>query len=702
RFFYQSINTPTQFESDLLFCQQRKAKWNTAEHARLKAIPELRNLDANFAYPARCYGVVEFIASPQGAAWQLKVNDDFRINRIKQTCRPPLDVPKGERGKNLNVEPYLFLPSRCSADIDAVFSLIENGIKEKKEAEKKALENTALEGEWDTVNDLDNIVSAANESSLYTVASACEVGLEKGIVNENCQKMILLLKGAADNQQVIAYLYHPYPTPGLSFSGTLYQDLETCAARPSSEKCVPMLNNILSQWRVLDEKMKRDIAPSPIAFLRQNTKVLEKMLTLDDYEQQIAYFNFEGYQEAQDIFLHIYSMACAMDPSFRIRLLQEDRTLIEQELAATSQGVAQSTKSALTDVSRSISATFKSDTASPKEIADRLNINHEKEKFLAPAHIPLYIKNYDDLKKIIESQSPAGFDITVADLLAGQKQYISSKLGKEYPLHINYNVMYGVLSKICMAILGPEYLKLEESIRKATSAADQKKIIADISNMSQSFAQDSKGSAPIAFKNVPTNEYNKLRQIALCILTNIHIILLDDHFKKINGGKMNQFSILADQIKQAFPDQLKFLSRFFFKLKRQDYKALSILTIGKEFADAFLTPIYPTNLFENVKIDRATLLDGQGKNIYSLYASFVLGSIQGILDINESSMSFEDRSFSGRLASSVATMYGADIERGIEGVLAGAINTTLNLLPIPKPPIITGAVVTGLSMALVA
>jgi len=383
-----------------------------------------------------------------------------------------------------------------------------------------------------------------------------------------------------------------------------------------------------------------------------------------------------------------------------MRLSQKDRTLFEKEIAASNSKVAKMLKDRLSEFSKTITEKVGAKIDAAKAIASKVDVENAAEEYLIPAAIDLYIENFEQFKNM-KIKSTDDTAVMLSELLQGPKPVYPTKIPRGESIKINYNALYAIISKICISILGPEYLEAEEAIRNASSTDDQEKLLRKLSEMSENFEGEHSTKASKAYRNIPANEYNKLRQLAFALLTNMHILLLDEHLREHSTDQTNQFTLLAKQIKTGLPKQLKFLTEYFFALQDQKYDALSMQFIANDYSDAFLDPIYPTSL-ESLIIDRPTLLDGQGTNMYSLYTSYILASVQGTLEVNDTHLVMENRSLAGRLKSSIATMYGADLEREVQDVLAGAIKTTLDLLPIPKPPVVTGAIATGLSMALVA
>lgn len=698
RYFYKQIKSDVSFLAEAKFCIAQKKNWTNKYVAELKAIKPLAKISGELQYPARCYNVMEYIGSKEGSKWRDLLQNKQALKSAIDKCHPDTTVRKQDKN-NVNVPSFILIDEGCSAFIEPVLdelaTLVDKGYNSQ--------ENQDLDDEWDEIDadEIREIVADANETPLFALTKTCQESLTKGRADPACAKLTSVIKGAAENRQFSPLLYGPSNVPvKIQPADNIMHKLNICENNVDDPKCLSFFKTLLNVWQTIDPKIKKDIAPAPVLYLQKNPDVLEVLLSAAEFHQEAVYFAFSEYTTAEDVFLHLYSMACALDPSYRMRLSQKDRTLFEKEIAASNSKVANKLKDQLRGLSKIITdkAGLKIDAA--KAIANKVEVDNAAEEFLTPASIDIYIENFKQLEKL-EIKNADETPVKLSDLLQGPKPVYPTKIPRGESIKINYNAIYAIISKICISILGPEYLKAEEAIRNASSTEDQEKLLRKLSDMSESFEGENSTKSSKAYRNIPANEYNKLRQLAFALLTNMHILLLDEHLREHNNNQINQFTLLAKKIKMTLPEQLKFLTEYFFALQDQKYDALSMQIIANDYSDAFLNPIYPTSL-ENFNIDRATLLDGQGTNMYSLYTSYVLASVEDTLEINDTHLSMENRSLAGRLKGSLANMYGADLERGVQNVLAGAIKTTLDLLPIPKPPIVTGAIATGLSMALVA
>lgn len=696
RFFYKKIQSEDAFLAEARFCIAHKQNWTPKYIAELKSIKSLSKISNDLQYPAHCYNVIEYISSTQGTKWRnlLKKTNDLKLATAR--CHPETTVKKGIP---VDVPSFILIPHGCNVFMEPVFADLAQEI----EKEYNSDENQALDDEWDIVDtdEIKQIIADANESPLFALTSTCQKNIVTEKAGAECVKLLSVLKGAIANRHFTPMMYGPSTVPlTIQPSDDIMHTINRCEKNIGQPECSIFLKNLLTAWRAIDPKNKKDIAPAPVLYLQKNPHILDKLLSADELEQEIAYFNFTEYTTAEDVFLHLYSITCALDPSYRMRLSQKDKTLFEKEIAASNSKIAKALKDKLGKFSKKITENLGETSNIGRTISEKIDINNAAEEYLIPASIELYIQNFKKAQQI-QVAGENNTTVLLSDLLQGPMPLYAIKIPKDASIKINYNALYAVVSKICISILGPEYLKAEEAIRNATSTDDQEKLLRELSEMSETF--DGKGStkAPKAYRDIPANEYNKLRQLAFALLTNIHILLLDEYLREHNQNQQNQFTQIAAQIKDALPKQFKFLTEYFFALQDQKYDALAMQFIANDYSEAFLDPIYPTRL-EALVIDRPTLLDGQGTNMYSLYTSYILASVEGVLELNNTHLVMENRSLGGRLKGSVAAMYGADIERGIQTVVSGAIKTTLDLLPIPKPPIVTGAIATGLSMTLVA
>lgn len=698
RYFYKKIQSEDSFLAEAKFCSSQKKRWTNKRIAELKAIKPLAKISENLQYPARCYNVMEYIGSAQGSKWRDQLQNKQALQNSIDKCFPETTVRESIKN-NVHVPAFIFIPEGCSAFMEPVFDELSTLV----ETEYHSQANQDLDNEWDIVDDheIKEIIADAKETPLFALTDTCRNSLSKGRPDPACAKLSSVVKGAIANRQFTPMMYGPPNIPvKIQPADAVMNTLDVCETNVDKPECIAFLKSLLTIWQEIDPKNKKDIAPAPVLYLQQNPEILEKLLSSAEFHQATAYFAFTEYTTAEDVFLHLYCIACALDPSYRMRLSQKDRTLFEKEIAASNSKIAKKLKDKLSRISKTITEKAGTKIDAAKEISSKVDIDNVAEEYLIPASIDIYIENFKQLEKV-EVKGKDDTTVMLSDLLHGPKPVYPTKIPKSKSIKINYNALYAIMSKICISILGPEYLEAEEAIRNATSTDDQEKLLRQLSEMSENFEGENSTKASKAYRNIPANEYNKLRQIAFALLTNMHILLLDEHLREHNNGQINQFTLLAQQIKTALPQQLKFLTEYFFALQDQKYDALSMQFIANDYSDAFLDPIYPISL-ENLIIDRPTLLDGQGTNMYSLYTSYILASVQGTLELNDTHLVMENRSLAGRLKGSIATMYGADLERGVQNVLAGAIKTTLDLLPIPKPPVVTGAIATGLSMAMVA
>lgn len=698
RYFYKKITSEDSFLAEAKFCISQKKNWTPKHIAELKAIKPLAKISEELQYPARCYNIMEYIGSAQGSKWRDILHSKQALQNAIDKCYPDTTVREKDK-KTVHVPSFILTPEGCSAFMEPVFDELEQAI----EKEYNSQENKELDDEWDIIDadEVKKIIADANETPLFALTETCKESLEKGKPNPACTKLLSVVKGAIANRQFTPMMYGPSNVPvKIQPTDDIMTRLNVCEANADKPECILFLNDLLAAWQKIDPKIKKDIAPAPVLYLQKNPKILETLLSSAEFYQETAYFAFTEYTTAEDVFLHLYSIACALDPSYRMRLSQKDRTLFEKEIAASNSKIAKKLKEKLSGFSKTITEKAGEKIGAAKAISSKVDVDNAAEEYLVPASIDLYIENFKQFEKMETTQTD-GTTVMLADLLHGPKPLYPTKIPKDKPIKINYNALYAIISKICISILGPEYLEAEEAIRNASSTEDQEKLLRKLSDMSENFEGENSTKSSKAYRNIPANEYNKLRQLAFALLTNMHILLLDDHLREHNNGQMNQFTLLAQQIKKALPQQLKFLTEYFFALQDQKYDAIAMQFIANDYSDAFIDPIYPTSL-ESLVLDRPTLLDGQGTNMYSLYTSYILASVQGALEINDTHLVMENRSLAGRLKGSLATMYGTDLERGVQNVLAGAIKTTLDLLPIPKPPVVTGAIATGLSMALVA
>lgn len=621
-----------------------------------------------------------------------KINGNLVINK---RCSPkyPSGAEKEIKDGTIKFKEYLFLTAECSKKImDALKS---------QEANINSFLGYAVVSKPVDPNE----IQALQVKERTPIGSLREKCKNAATITPDCAGIVASILYSTQARPLIGMQYgNGYLSAQTSLTPELKQKLTTCARKETFNPmtCGALISEVISAWDEVDVDHDSDLYPNPLSYLAEHSPVLELALTAEDFRRQVLFENYESYKNIDAVFGDVYAMACTFDPSYRLRVSPLARaTFLEQELAFSSTGILKAAKENL----QKIQSLSQSDSLLLSKVgkaaSENLTVKSDENKLLPPVSIYRYIKNWDHLSKVMIK------DKSASDLLMGENSVQKNILAEHNAnIEIDYSAIYAIISKICISVLGPEYLKAESDITKALETQDRQSFDQTLKNVSaeinqpQSTAASTKDSR--AFRYLPSNEYNKLRQVCLVMLTNIHVLLLDE--KDQLRGKKGSFSIVADQIRLALPKQLAFFSLYLFALKEKKYDAsdLSTSSFANIFAEYFLMPIYPLVQDENMP-NQATLIDAMGTNMYSLYSSYLLGSIQGVVDTtNTVNMVLDNRSQKNRLVGNFSQQYGAEAGVSLEYTVQGAVKAALDILPVPKPPIITSAVVSGITTLLIS
>jgi len=332
RYFYKKIQSEDSFLAEAKFCISQKKNWTQKHITELKAIKPLSKISDELQYPARCYNVMEYIGSAQGRKWRDSLQHKEALQTAVDKCYPETTVR--ESSKNIvNVPSFIFIPEGCRVFMEPVFDELSTLVAK----EYNSQENQALDDEWDIIDDdeVKEIIATANETPLFSIMKTCQESLTQGRPGPACAKLASVVKGAVANRQLTPMMYGPSNVPvTIQATDDIMNKLDVCESNVDNPECVVFLKNLLDVWQEIDPKVKKDIAPAPALYLQKNPDVLEALLSAAEFHQESAYFAFTEYTTAEDVFLHLYSIACALDPSYRMRLSQKDRTLFEKEIAA--------------------------------------------------------------------------------------------------------------------------------------------------------------------------------------------------------------------------------------------------------------------------------------------------------------------------------------------------------------------------------
>lgn len=721
-FFSGVVTNSNELKSLYEQYQQFNNNWKTLTVSKYnQQVPELNaKLEKPIAF-ARMYDFVDYLINRSGAyidpPAKAKMASEFLsgvVGRVQEArCRPkaPIMADKEIANKTIKYKEYLFLSEDCSQKLRDFLNNqqtnIDNFFGFASSATQEATQETEQTAE----------PQEKGRNGLGKLREQCEQN-----VTPACATLAATLYVSSKNRTLVSMQYGKGYTTALPvFDTELELKLSKCKDAKNFDQtiCAPVIQEITTAWNQVDEKQDLELYPNPLSYLSQNEDILEKALTDQDFKRQVLFENYESYKDIDSVFSQIYSMACALDPSFRLRVSPVARAnFLEQELISGNNSVTNFAKGKIAKIQEKIKKMLTSDkliiASIAKAASENAKIPSFDNEFLPPLHIGTYIQDWDALSTQMVKKDDQNVPIT--DLLSSENPYVKiivtpadSQPSDEVnaPIPVDYDAIYAILTKICMSILGSEYLKIEKMIKDAVASQDKNKVDQTIKSLSQDTnIQDTDNKKDStkdsrAFRDLPSGEYNKLRQLALIFLTNIHVLLLDELEKK--RGNQGSFHIVAQQIKSAFTQQIIFLARFIFSLKEKNFEAsdLSASTFSDVFADAFLMPIYP---LERTNIpNQATLVDAAGTNMYSLYTSYLLGSIYGIVALQDNwNVMMDNRGAKNRMLGNFAKEFGVEARVNLEWIVQSAVKATLDLLPIPKPPVITSIVVTAVSTILLA
>jgi hypothetical protein len=706
-FFEFSITSVKEFKNVLDQYNQQVQNWNARSVYTLNE--QVPTLHARVEEPrlfARTYNLLEYMLKQN---FQDSLPAKARVEKFLNQCRPKspaMAEQEIKKGKDFQGSEYLFLSPNCSKEAHSILTSEQKNINTflsyaLPQANKLAQVDPAMTADNDSAKSAsvnDTPFSALRKKCIASPTPECLSLVRNVYYNITQRPMTLMLYGNGS------------PLTPIVIDDTITNLFKTCSDPKNfaDQRCQQFAQKVAQTWQELDPEQKNDLIPNPQAYLLGHEDVLDKTFSESDFKAQVAFNNYMGYKDVEDIFNQIYSMSCAVDITYRMRLSPtEEASFVEQQIAVSDSKVAQNARSVISNVTGKIQSLSQSNNNVASKVGNAggelisanssSSIVENEDIYLAPGFIHYYIQDWDKLADK-EIQISATEKVKLQDLLKGLKP-TSKKLLQQnnIVIEVDYATLFGIFSKICISILGPEYLKAEVDISKALQEQNEQNFENSIKNAATQLKEDSSKKDSRAFRYLPSSEYNKVRQIALIMLTNMHVILLDDRLKR--QGKHSPFHIVADQLRQAFQKQLTFFARYIYALKFQKYEAnsLSMSPFNSSFTENFIKCIYPIS-----DSDIATLVDADGTNMYSLYTSYLIGSTYGVIDDEgEKNIFLDNRSAKNRLVGDFKKTFGAQAELSIQGALKGGINAGLQTLT-PLPPVLTSMLATGATMALMA
>ena len=693
-YFTKPIRTLDEFKSLLNDYEQYVKNWNARSVYTLNQ--HIHDLHADVKQPrlfGRIHDLFEYILK-QGIYNDIAVKNG--IKEFVEKCKvkyPAMAEREIKEGKDLQINEYLFLSATCSKQAFDLLTRSKSAIDQHLGIASTYEKTTKVSPEEDSADERD--VVDEKKESLMANRKRCIKSL-----TPDCLQYVQKVYFATKYRPLINMLYGKGNAfPNIDVGDGTIATLKKCSHSKNIKDptCATVVRSVVQHIDEVSPNEKVDLTPNPQVYLAENPEKMDELFDESDFKAQAAYQNYNGYKDIKDIRMHIYSAACALDIGFRMRISPtENASFVEKELATSDIEIAKKARSMVSGISDKLSSWKDSDSKVLSSIgktgSEVVSTNassdliENEDIFITPEYIGFYVQGWFDistqpitlqdgtttLEELIKKPSP----IKVSDL---ERNNIS--------IGVDYDTLYGILSKICISILGPEYLKAEENLAKAMEEEDSNVFTTKLKDVKKALSDNASQKASRAFRFLPTTEYNKLRQIALIMLTNIHTILLDKRFKK--QGKQSPFHHVVGILEDALEEQLSFFARYLYALEQKQYDANSLSTsqFNYSFADIFLEPIYPLQ-----EGDISTLIDADATNLYSLYSSYLLASIHG--EVGEESttdISFDNRSQKKKLLSDFKQKFGLETGLSVKNALSGGIKTILTTIT-PVPPFISGAI----------
>ncbi len=551
-----------------------------------------------------------------------------------------------------------------------------------------------------------------------------------------CANLFSQILYAAQSSNLTNLLNTSKILPKITPSKTLIEESQKCKESEDSQtldpECAKKINDLIVFWYSIDPLYDKTLNVNIEKILEKDPNLLLNQMSEDDFDQQAMFELFERYQSQEQIFQELYAMTTAFDPSFSLKetpKIKDDHEIIQELVLSNNSfaikivdkinGVNSKLRSHLEtfkkwreskqnpdagSLSTKVNDIVKSIPESLINVLKSVELTKGVEKKILPdeklvkyyLEKPVYAKNEDDSHFVAEETDPVRFTEDYNN--DHQKIYI--------------NRVYANLAKILVYILSPEYIDQEKKFleefeaKRKSNKTDNGTSFADYMSKNK----DNMKYGKHVFVNLDPIEHNKIRQIALIMLTNLHIILLNKKMLSKDFSGKNELKYVANQIIPFFVKQLKFLTRYIFALKTGDFKAIDLTKslITEAFADVFIYPLYPKNLIEYLKNgDHPSMILSVGENIYSIYSTYVLGSINGVLGEFDTSQNLIDKRPEAARIQHRLTGIGHEKFKGLlSGELFGKIiknqfNVLLSLIPIPIPSIISNFVFDTVSSILV-
>ncbi|CAO5677792.1 MAG: hypothetical protein HEEMFOPI_01176 [Holosporales bacterium] len=679
--------------------------WPTSYALHNKNIPNLNATEDQPLVFARMYNFMVYIADEKSSFpiqadarnyIKSEILDGYAMENGKYKLSPsgkPILVKKcsplntisldaSVNEKDIQYGPYLFLSAECSKKIIDFLN--------KQSANLASFFGYAFKPE---------------RTRIGKIREKCEKA-----VTPDCSILIRELYQASEKRPYVAMLLGK----GLEYSRIVISPELNKQLYPCSQDslfaqnmgvCTQTIQSLLSVWNRLDRKEDPDLYPDPVVYMEKNGA--GDAISFEERKRAIEFESFESYKDMISVFREVYGIATVLDTTFRIRVSHEsdgEFIFLKQEAALRNE-LKEKQSSEELQKDQSVFAKAKQTIAQKAKdgvnfIAKEALVDKDPDESTDGAILPLkslfYIKNLNDIMTkmvTVVSKNKEGEQKKVIDLLVGSEPFDVEKY-PDVKIEVDEAKILTVLAKICMSILGPEYLKAESMLEKALEEQDQaalqetlKQVSVDLNEKSSEQGESGgtlseKGAK--GFKNIPTAEYNKLRQVALALLTSIHVLLLDEMDQR--KGQQGSFFIVAKQVRALFSQQITFFARYIFSIKTGSYCSSDLSTsfFTETFSKIFLEPFYP--LVVNKIPNQSTLIDPQGGNLYSLFSIYLLGSIQGIPEITDQhNILMENRHEGRRLLGNLSKEQGG--KTTLEFWTEGALKAMYNALPIPHPPL---------------
>ncbi|HCU06864.1 MAG TPA: hypothetical protein DIC42_04715 [Holosporales bacterium] len=540
----------------------------------------------------------------------------------------------------------------------------------------------------------------------------------KGFMYKKCANLYTIILNAAKTTNIVNMLNASKTLPKIVPDQALLDLRQKCMVSEQDKKetlddeCAQNISTLIKFWSSIDTEYTKPLTVKLETVFAEDPALLLQNMTEDELDQQAMFELFDRFNNEGEVFEEIYAMATALDSTFVLKDMPEIRSKDQfiQELLFSNTSFAvtavkkinqfnDDAQAYFASIKRSLSNNSNEDqwaiTKKIRELGSILPdtlVNVLQQIKFTKGGEKLIKANPERVKYYLEK--PVYRTTTVMEdtgaLKADNSEHADgqlidkNKLQGEHIPAVYMNRLYANLVKILIYILSPQYIGNEKDFLKKFQNKEDKQ---------QKNIRDHLNTEKYLFLDLDPIEYNKLKQIALVMLTNIHVLLVNEKLQRKEFAGKNELLFVARQIKDSFEKQLKFFSRDLFALQSRNFSAIDISRsmVAESFATAFLNPIYQVQRHESEKwADSPSLINASGDNIYALYATYLNASLYGVLDEGNTTQNvFLDRQ---RQSSRIQQTLTNSARGAVSSFSQNHLKILLSLIPIPRPPIISDAI----------